>query len=111
MSDLVRKLCDGNHRVELSLRPERSVQALMDSVERGYVLIRFPDTRGGTELGITLDRERSRIAEADWQGCTGDVCIVGLLQLDYIKVRCVATIELSSLKGTGYLERISDDSQ
>src|SRR5260221_10372403 len=48
---LVDRLSEGEHPVELSLRPEKSVRFLREALERNYVFLRFTDTRGGTELG------------------------------------------------------------
>ena len=106
MSTLVQTLCSGDHRVEVSLRPDRSVQAFKDAIDRGYVLILFPHTKGGTELGFSIDQERSLLSQADWEGQTGSVCVVGSLVLDYVRVRCIATIELPALHGTGRLEKV-----
>ena len=53
---LVERLSQGSHRVEASLRPDKTVQLLKECIDRGYVHIRFPDTRGGTELGVRLEQ-------------------------------------------------------
>jgi hypothetical protein len=36
------------------------------------------------------------------------VRIVGGLTLDYVKVRCIAEIDLSTLEGQGHLEKVQD---
>jgi hypothetical protein len=105
MSELVDKLAEGNHPVEVSIRPERTVEAFKDCIERGYVHIKFPKTRGGTELGVRLDRQASDTESADFDNKSGHVHIVGGLTLDYVKVRCVADINLETLAGKGKLER------
>lgn len=105
MSELVDKLAEGNHPVEVSIRPERTVEAFKDCIERGYVHIKFPNTRGGTELGVRLDRQASDTTSADFANKSGHVHIVGGLTLDYVKVRCVADINLETLAGKGKLER------
>ena len=69
---------------------------------------KFPNTRGGTELGIRLDREQSDITGADFTNGTGSVKIVGGLILDYTRVRFHGTIDLATLRGTGYLEPLED---
>ena len=69
--------------------------------------MRFTGTRGGTELGFSVDRERSRLADADFAQGTGHATIVGDLTLDYVDVRCIADIDLPSLQGTGRLEKLS----
>ena len=106
MEDLVQRLAKGEHAVEASLRPEKTVKALRDRIERGFVHVRFTQTRGGTELGFSLDRERSDLSKADFEKQTGSVTLVGELTLDYERVRCVAEILLPSLEGTGHLELI-----
>jgi hypothetical protein len=104
MNDLVQRLSEGRHPVEVSLRPERTVQAFKECVDRDFVLVRFTSTRGTTELGVPLDRQRSRFDEADFAEGTGHVTIVGELMLDFVPVRCVAEIELPALTGHGRLE-------
>jgi hypothetical protein len=105
MSDLVERLSNGRHPVEASLRPERTLGALKACIDRGYVHIKFTGTRGGTELGVPVDRQLSNLA-ADFDNGTGQIHVVGDLTLDYQPVRCVADIDLASLSGEGYLERI-----
>jgi hypothetical protein len=104
MSDLVRRLSEGEHPVAVSLRPETTVEAFKRSIDRGYVHIRFPAGHGGTELGVRLDRDRTDLGIADFAGQTGSVRIVGTLILDYVRVRCIADIDLASLRGQGHLE-------
>jgi hypothetical protein len=73
------------------------------------VHIRFADTKGGTELGFSLDPEATDIRQADFDKGSGSVRLVGNLTLDYVKVRCVANIELETLSGRGHLETILAD--
>ena len=109
MNDLVRRLSEGRHPVEISIRPERSVKALKECVDRGYVHVKFTNTRGGTELGVPLDRTRTDLRGADFEQGAGRITLVGALSLDYVKVRCVAEIDLASLAGQGQLEPIEDN--
>jgi hypothetical protein len=102
VNDLVQRLTK-EQEVEASLRPEPTLQYFKAAVDRGYVHVKFTQTRGGTELGVRLDPERSDLKNADWENGTGSVTVVGELTLDYVKVRCHATIDLATLKGTGYL--------
>ena len=106
MSDLVDRLCTGRHPVEVTLRPERTIKALRECVDRGYVHIKFTNTRGGTELGVRLDKALTRCQPEDLERGTGTVTFVGGLTLDYVKVRCVADIDLATLAGTSHLERV-----
>ena len=108
MSELVERLSEGLHPVEVSLRPERSVQAFKECLDRGYVHIRFTKTRGGTELGVPVDIQRSILGGADFERETGQLTVVGEFTLDYVRVRCIAHIDLPSLEGQGRLERITE---
>jgi hypothetical protein len=71
--------------------------------EMGYVLVRFTETRGGTELGFPLNREATDLSGADFDNSTGVVHVEGSLILNDDPVRCIADIDLSTLKGTGRL--------
>jgi len=104
MSDLVRRLAAGTHPVEISLRPARTVKALQDAIDRGYVHFKFTGTLGGTELGVLVDRQRSDLSGADFEKEAGRLTLVGELTLDDVPVRCVAHVELPSLQGRGHLE-------
>ncbi len=104
MNDLVKRLSEGSHPVEVSLRPERTVKLFREMLDRGHVLIKFTQTKGGTELGFPLDKTRSDLTKADLNAETGKVRVCGELTLDYVPVRVVADIELPSLEGQGHLE-------
>jgi uncharacterized protein YbdZ (MbtH family) len=101
---LVKRLTQGSHPLAAGLHPEKSVQALKESIDRGYVHIKFTDTKGGTELGVKLDTAVCDFSRADFEDQTGTVHLVGGLILDYVKVRCIADIDLTTLAGQGYLE-------
>jgi len=107
MNDLVRKLSQGEHVLEASVRPEKTVESFKAAIDRGYVHVRFTQTRGGTELGFSLDKERSDLSAGDFEGKTGKIKIAGKLVLDYEPVRCVAEIDLKTLDGHGHLELIN----
>jgi len=104
VNDLVKRLSEGSHPVEASLRPERTLKLFREMLDRQYVLVKFTQTRGGTELGFPLDKTRSDLTQADLEAGTGKVRLVGELTLDYVPVRVVADIELPSLEGQGHLE-------
>jgi hypothetical protein len=108
MSDLVQRLSSGQHPVEVSLRPERTVKAFKEALDRGYVHIRFTATRGGTELGFSLDTSRTQLGAGDFEQATGQVTVAGELTLDFVPVRCVADIDLTTLSGQGRLERVPE---
>jgi Core binding factor beta subunit len=104
MNELVQKFSKGEHPVEASLRSEKTATALKESIDRGYVHIKFTNTKGGTDLGVKLDLEASNFNEADFDHQTGKVHLVGDLTLNYVKVRCIADIDLVTLNGKGHLE-------
>jgi uncharacterized protein YbdZ (MbtH family) len=104
--ELVDRLSEGEHPVEASLRPDRTAERLKQSIDRGFVHIKFTGTRGGTELGVRLDRDRSDVSRADFERRTGSVHLEGALTLNYVPVRCIADIDLSTLSGHGRLETV-----
>jgi len=107
MSDLVRKLTEGDHLVEARMGPEKTIEGFKAALDRGYVNVRFAASRGGTQLGFKVDKRLSDLTGADFDQRSGTVKICGDLTLDYERVRCVAEIELSTLSGRGHLELLS----
>jgi uncharacterized protein YbdZ (MbtH family) len=103
---LVERLCEGDHPIEAGLRPEKTVKLFKEAVDRNYVHIKFTDTRGETELGVRLDHDACDFSQADFENSTGSVHIEGGLTLDYVKVRCIAEIDLGTLEGTGHLVKV-----
>lgn len=109
MSELVQKLATGDHPVEVSLRPERTAAALKQRIDEfKFVHIKFTDTRGGTELGVRLDEAESDWTAANFDRSEGHIKLSGKLKLDYVPVKCVAEIDLGTLKGTGHLEILQE---
>ena len=104
--DLVQYLSEADHPVEAGLRPDKSVTLLKEAIDRGFVHVRFTDTRGGTELGFSLDHDASDFSQADFDGQTGRVHLEGGLTLNYVKVRCIADLDLETLTGKGRLQRV-----
>ena len=103
MNELVQRLSVGKHSVEASMRTEKTVAALKEAIDRGYVHIKFLETKGGTELGVNLDKSACDFTQADFVKEIGNVHIVGDLSLNYVKVKCIADIKLETLSGKGYL--------
>jgi uncharacterized protein YbdZ (MbtH family) len=101
---LVQRLAQGHHPIVAGLRPDKSVKALQESIDRGYVHIKFTATKGGTELGVRLDTAACDFSRADFESPSGTVHLEGGLTLDYVKVRCIADIDLTTLEGQGHLE-------
>lgn len=102
MDELVQRLAEGNHPIIASRY--QSAQELKQAIDRGYVLLKFTDTRGGTELGVRLDNTATNLSGADFVQSTGIVQLVGNLTLNYVPVRYVANVDLVTLNGTGHLE-------
>jgi uncharacterized protein YbdZ (MbtH family) len=100
---LVQRLAEGDHPI-IASRADNSVERLKESIDRGYVLIKFTDTKGGTELGIQLDDDRSDLSQASFDQGQGKAHLEGDLTLNYVKVRCVADVDLATLEGKGHLE-------
>lgn len=107
MDELVKRLSDGKHKVVLER--SKSAQEVKEAIDRGYVLIKFPETRGGTELGIRLDKARSVTSEANFAEGKGTIQLVGTLVLNYNELEAAAQIDLATLSGTGHLTLIADE--
>ncbi len=102
MSDLVERLSSGTHPV--SAARYKSGDEFAAAVARGFVLVKFTGTRGGTELGFKIDKERSTI---DFANPSGKIQLVGPLTLDYVPVECVVEIDVHSREGAGALRPLS----
>jgi len=106
-SSLVDRLCEGDHAVEVSLRP-RTAKMFKEALDRNYFHLKFTQTQGGTDLGVSFDPKHSDLSRGDFERGEGNVHIEGNLTLDYVKVRCVADIDLGTLTGTGHLAKVSE---
>jgi len=103
---LVERLCSGTHKVRAVVRPENSIDAFREALERGFVQIEFTETQGGTVIGFPVEIEQSDLAKVSNGNRNGQLAIEGALTLNFQKVRCVASIDLSNLAGEGRLELI-----
>ena len=101
MSELVSKLTEGMHAI--AAERCKTAAELQEQIKREFLLLKFTETQGGTELGSQLDMSQTSVENANFEKATGSVHIVGNLSLDYKKVQLVADIELSTLKGKGQL--------
>lgn len=103
MNDLVQRLSEGDHPVAVG-GPQPSLSEFRKRVEdMGYVFIKFTETKGGTDLGVRVDKAAVDVSQANFEQGTGMVHVEGTLTLNYVKVRCIADIDLAELKGTGHL--------
>jgi uncharacterized protein YbdZ (MbtH family) len=104
---LVQRLSGDNHRVEVRTTVEDKTAYLRDRLEIGYLHVFFPDTRGGTEIGVKLDAETSNIAlEQIAKG--NDINLRGHLVLDDIAAVCQIRLHPSDLVGRGGLSALDD---
>jgi Core binding factor beta subunit len=89
--------------------PKPSVEDLRSRLEHiGIVFIKFTGTRGGTDLGVRLDRTASDLSAADFDKSSGTVHVEGTLILNDDPVRCIADIDLATLDGTGRLVLVEE---
>ncbi len=103
VNELVERLAGAAHPVTVG-GPSPKVADLQERIEQlQHVFIKFTDTRGGTDLGVSLDRAATQTAKADFANATGQVHLEGTLTLDFVPVRCIADIDLATLTGTGRL--------
>jgi uncharacterized protein YbdZ (MbtH family) len=103
---LVDRLSIGDHPVVVSLRPSASAKAFLEAIDTGYVRIKFTETKGGTELGVRVNKDLCDLQSANFEQAKGRGKVVGDLTLDYTKVRCIADIDLETLAGLGHLEKV-----
>lgn len=103
MNELVQRLSQGDHPVTVG-GPAPSLKEFQKRLnEMGYVFIKFTDTRGGTDLGVRIDQSATDSSQAHFEQGNGMVHVKGTLTLNYVKVRCVADVDLATLSGTGRL--------
>lgn len=109
MNELVQRLSMGDHPVTIGTPQPSAVELKKRIEEIGYVFIKFTDTRGGTNLGVNVDKAATKLNGADFEQATGIVHLEGTLTLNYEKVRCVADIDVGTLSGTGRLVIVETD--
>lgn len=89
--------------------PNPSVEEFRNRLEEiGTVFIKFTGTRGGTDLGVRMDRSASDLSGADFGEGSGSVHVEGTLILNDDPVRCIANIDLATLNGTGRLKVVEE---
>src|SRR5262249_40807876 len=62
---LVERLSSGTHSAQLVLRTERTLTALKQCLECGYVHIKFSGSMGDTELGMQIDTNACNLSELE----------------------------------------------
>ncbi|SRR5258707_3938331 len=108
MNDLVQRLSEQVQAVIVGGTQSTLPEFQKRILEMGYVFIKFTQTRGGTDLGVRLDKQATDVSKADFAQGTGSVHLEGTLTLNYVRVRCVADIDLASLQGTGQLQVLEE---
>jgi hypothetical protein len=103
LDELVQRLSEGDHPVMVGGLQPAAAKLKQRIEEIGYVFIKFTDTRGGTDLGVRVNKAATDLSAADFEQATGSVHVEGTLTLNYVSVRCVADINLATLNGTGHL--------
>jgi hypothetical protein len=96
---LVDRLSGNEHRVVASRAADG--QELLEQPRSGFVLLKLPETQGGTELGIAVNPEfGSELTSAE------ELSVSGELTLAYVPVRVQASIRLKDLEGRGGFQRL-----
>ena len=107
MNELVKRLCKKGNKIAAGRSD--SATELREQIDSGIVLLKFTEIKGGTELGSRLDKELTQLGDADFEKSTGIVHLVGHLTLNYDRVQLVDDVDLSTLKGTGHLVLIEEE--
>ena len=103
MNELVQRLSEGEHPIKVGGPQPSLVELQKRVIDLKYVFIKFTGTLGGTDLGVRVDSASTDLSQANFEQGSGSIHIEGTLTLNYVKVRCIADIDLSTLKGTGHL--------
>src|SRR6266702_7698584 len=102
MDELIQRLSQGEHPITVG-GPKPSLEEFKKRVgDMGYVFIKFTETRGGTDLGIRVDRQATDLSQANFAQASGVAHVEGTVTLNYVKVRCVADVDLATLNGSGH---------
>lgn len=108
MNELVQRLSEGDHSVTVG-GPHPSLEEFQKRLEEmGYVFIKFTGTRGGTDLGVHIDKSATDLSQSHFEQRSGIVHVEGTLTLNYVKVRCIADIDLATFNGTGHLVALEE---
>jgi hypothetical protein len=107
MDQLIEKLSTGSHKIVAG--QYKTPSELKEALDRGYVLLKFTETRGGTELGVRVDKSRLNLDGVDFQQGTGKIDIVGGLVLNYNEIELSANVDLATLEGQGSIKVIADE--
>ena len=107
MDQLITQLLTGNHPVLFEPRTE-DINEIKERLNQGFVFIKFTETQGGTELGVNVDGQLTRLNEGNFETNKGAIQVVGTCELNFQKVRCIADIDLSTRQGIGRIELLQE---
>ena len=104
---LVERLSGEGHQVEIRTNASDKLAYMRERLEIGHVHVLFPETRGGTELGLALEEEiRDQALKSLDSG--NEIVLEAKLNLDGTAVRCNARVSVPELAGTGgYRSKVS----
>ena len=99
---LVERLSGEGHPVEIRTNASDKLAYMRERLEIGHVHVLFPETRGGTELGLALEEEiRDQAIKSLDSG--NEIVLEAKLNLDGTAVRCSARVSVPELAGNGGL--------
>ncbi|MBT4880039.1 MAG: hypothetical protein HON43_03595 [Alphaproteobacteria bacterium] len=104
---LVDRLATKAQKVIIGYRNE-SLEELRENFKNSYLHLKFPDTRGETELGIDLLIDECDFSALESGKTEGNLIIKGTTILDSQPILCSANVDLKSRTGTSTVEKNSD---
>lgn len=102
MNDVVEFLTQGLHPIEFETRTS-NYDDIKNRIQKGFVYVKFTDTRGGTELGINVDSTKTSNFEDCLSNGQNMLHLEGVCKLNYKPVRCIIDVNVSTRKGEGRL--------
>jgi hypothetical protein len=107
INELVQRLSKGDHKISMNERGE-ALAEIKERIANGFIHVKFTETKGGTELGINVDKSNTNIDKVDFDNGEGELHLEGTTTLNYNKVRCIVDVKLKTMTGKGYL-KIEDE--
>lgn len=104
MDKLVEFLAEGSHPVCVILKPEKTLDELIQCFKRKFINLEFTDTKGGTEIGINIGPNSTN--ENEINHLTKEVYIEGELYMNFVKVKVESNIKVCDFSGFGSLKII-----
>ena len=105
MNKLIEMLSEGARPVIVN-RKQPTVTQLKERIRMKHVPVLFQETC--TEIGIWLDERKCYLVAGDLEGEKGMLHLEGVVTLNYEKIRCLIDLDVSTLHGSGRIERVSD---